>query len=310
MEVILNTAYSFCQLGQRDNQEDYRYPDKDIIEENQRFFVVCDGVGGCEKGEVASKTVCLSVCKSLSKIDLENVTFGKEEFSAMLEKVYEDLNKAANGQGNGMATTLAFVCFHKEGCSIVHIGDSRIYQVRPGEGIIFRSDDHSLVNSLVHSGAISPEQGENHPQSNVILRCVEPLAEGEQPNMVSWYMTKDIQEGDYFFLCSDGVSNQLDDDMLEKILVCSDSDVEKMRQIASLCFGSVDNNTAILVPIALVEGVVVDEVKEDLATTHRLPSCYSVSSEIQIENTNLSKGLFAVVHKFVNKFIRSCARHG
>ena len=61
MEIKLAQAYSFCQLGQRKNQEDARCPNTDVIDEKQRFFVVCDGVGGSEKGEVASSTVCHSI---------------------------------------------------------------------------------------------------------------------------------------------------------------------------------------------------------------------------------------------------------
>ena len=71
MKILLGQAYSFHQIGQRDNQEDARYPDADIAPNEQRFFVVCDGVGGSNKGEVASNAVCESFGNSLSEFDFD-----------------------------------------------------------------------------------------------------------------------------------------------------------------------------------------------------------------------------------------------
>ena len=82
MEIKLAQAYSFCQLGQRKNQEDARWPNTDIIDEKQRFFVVCDGVGGSEKGEVASSTVCHSIQEALSHVDLSAMLFTNQDSRA------------------------------------------------------------------------------------------------------------------------------------------------------------------------------------------------------------------------------------
>ena len=69
MNIKLSQSYSFCQLGVRDNQEDARYPNQDSADNNQRFFVVCDGVGGSDKGELASRTVCDSFAATLKEYD-------------------------------------------------------------------------------------------------------------------------------------------------------------------------------------------------------------------------------------------------
>lgn len=132
MNIKLSQTYSFCQIGERRNQEDARYPDQDVINRQQRFFVVCDGVGGSEKGEVASSTVCQSFADSLEHLDLEILDFGQQEFSEVLSTAYEALDAQASRASKDMGTTMTFVCFHQGGCMMAHIGDSRIYQVRPG----------------------------------------------------------------------------------------------------------------------------------------------------------------------------------
>ena len=111
MNIKLSQTYSFCQIGERKNQEDARYPDKDVISRQQRFFVVCDGVGGSEKGEVASSTVCRSFADSLEHLDLEAMDFGQQEFTEVLGDAYEALDAQASRGSQDMGTTMTFVCF-------------------------------------------------------------------------------------------------------------------------------------------------------------------------------------------------------
>ena len=260
MNIKLSQTYSFCQIGERKNQEDARYPDKDVISRQQRFFVVCDGVGGSEKGEVASSTVCQSFADSLEHLDLETMDFGQQEFTEVLGDAYEALDAQASGGSQDMGTTMTFVCFHQGGCMMAHIGDSRIYQVRPGQGIVYRSEDHSLVNSMVRAGVISPEQSIDYPQNNVITRCMEPKDPDRDRCRATVVSTTDVRRGDYFLLCTDGVLHQVKDDQLETILLSGKSDQEKCNLLATLCETSSDNNTAILVHVASVAG---NEQSED-----------------------------------------------
>lgn len=285
MEIKLAQAYSFCQLGQRKNQEDARWPNTDIIDEKQRFFVVCDGVGGSEKGEVASSTVCHSIQEALSHADLSAMLFTNQDFSMVLDVAYDALDSKANRQTKDMATTMTFVCFHQGGCMMAHIGDSRIYQVRPGHGIIYRSEDHSLVNSLVHNGIITPEQAVNHPQSNVITRYMGPKETDRDRCMATVVNTKDIQKNDYFFLCSDGVLHNLSDEELVVILSSDKSNQEKNDIIASKSFSSSDNNTAILINVAdVIDDSNEDEAPFEGSQTRPIKSKQYVSSEIASES--------------------------
>ena len=212
MKITLGQTFSFCQKGQRSNQEDARYPDCDTPDKAQRFFVVCDGVGGSEGGEVASHTVCQAFAKAMSKVDFSK-DFTNKAFNEALDAAYNALDNSAR-PGTDMATTMTFAAFHSAGATLCHIGDSRVYQIRPTQGIIYRSDDHSQVNQMVHSGIIT---------------------------------------GDYFLLCTDGVLQQLSDDQLQDVVADNCDDKEKIKKMAEQCKDSTDNNTAILIPIEQVE---------------------------------------------------------
>lgn len=283
MDIQLNTAYSFCQQGRRKYQEDSRFPDANSISGAQRFFVVCDGVGGCEKGEVASQTVCQTIGKVMAGLDL-TADFTNQHFHKVLDAAYNALDKKANDDNRDMGTTMTFVCFHACGCTMAHIGDSRIYQIRPAEGIIYRSDDHSLVNSMVHNGMLTPDEAENHPQSNVITRYMEPVEADQNRCMATVMRTEDVKAGDYFLLCTDGVLYCISDDQLLDLLNRQESDEEKMRTLATISKDSEDNNTAWLVSIKSVtqgEDVESDDDTTESEATKRMTMKTRQQEEIE-----------------------------
>ena len=269
MEIKPNQAYSFHQVGHRDYQEDSRFPATDMPKPDQRFFVVCDGVGGCEKGEVASQTVCEAFAKAMKRYDL-NDDFSNDDFQKVLGFAYNALDREVNDENKDMATTLTFLCFHGGGCTMAHIGDSRIYHIRPTEGILYRTDDHSMVNSLVHIGMLTPEEAINHPQSNVISRYMESVGSDEQRCMATVMRTVNVEAGDYFFLCTDGVLHQVTDDQLLDIICSDGTDEAKMQKIAELSKDSEDNNTAYLVPVkeVLTDAVTAESTEMRDEDTH------------------------------------------
>ena len=251
MKIYLNQPYSFCQLGKRGNQEDARYPDMDKPDKSQPFYVVCDGVGGCDDGEMASHAVCDAFGKCLKHTDWTQ-TFEVADFRKALDDAYSALYKVAGKHSKDMATTLTFICFHREGALVAHIGDSRIYHIRPEVGILYRSDDHSLVNALVHSGNLTPDEAENHPQSNYITRCMGWVKEDEERAQATVLQIADIEAGDYFILCTDGVLHNTTDDMLVEIVSEDVSDGEKCMKLATICKDSSDNNTAYILSVGKV----------------------------------------------------------
>lgn len=296
MEIKLNQAYSFHQVGKRDYQEDSRFPDMDKPSASQRFFVVCDGVGGCDKGEVASRTVCKAFDKALKDFDFTK-DFTNEDFSHVLDAAYNALDAIANQENQEMATTLTFACFHGGGCTMAHIGDSRIYQLRPSEGIVYRSDDHSMVNTMVHNGVLTPEQAINHPQGNVITRYMEPVDSDQNRCMATVMRTVDVMAGDYFFLCSDGVLHCVSDEELVDILFSDGSDEEKIKKIADQSKDSEDNNTAYMVSVAEVDTDAVtaeatEMTDEDTHATRKIKVAAQTMEEIESVQTSSKSSIW------------------
>ena len=257
MEILLKQPYSFYQLGRRANQEDARFPNEDVPQDYRSAFVVCDGVGGQDKGEVASRVIANTIGEEIQKVDL-SIPFTVCDFENVISKAYKELEKNLTEYGSEMATTMAFVCFHGSGVFVAHIGDSRIYHIRSGVGILYQSEDHSLVNALVHSGNLTPEEAENHPQSNIITRCIGKISSNSEGPAIDTYQISDIEPNDYFFLCTDGVTHCIGDQQLVSILSLPDADSEKIKTLSSICEESSDNNTAYLIGI---EDVVYDETE-------------------------------------------------
>lgn len=252
MRIELRQAYSFILQGARDNQEDSRFPETDMPQPGQRFFIVCDGVGGHEKGEVASKLVCQSMGALLAKHDwTEN--FSNADFGHVLDTAYNELDANATASNRDMATTLVFAAFHGGGMTLAHIGDSRIYHIRPDEGIIYRSDDHSMVNSMVHSGMITPDEATCDSRRHIITRYMSPTDSDQTRCMATVLRTADVKEGDFVFLCSDGVLQSVDDDILIEIISSHNSDLEIINEIKRRCQKSTDNSTATLIHVGHVE---------------------------------------------------------
>lgn len=251
MIIEVDSIYSFHQLGERENQEDSRYPDEDNPSLERAAFAVCDGVGGCDKGEVASSTVCKKI-GDLMCGHKNSDSFSDEDLKNILDQSYKALDDISDESNRGMGTTLTFLVLHSSGIMAAHIGDSRIYQIRPGEGIIYRSEDHSLVNALLRSGNLSPDKVKDHPKGNVITRCMNANDGTRDRDEATVVNLQDIAPGDYLLLCTDGVSGKIDEEDLIELYSSDQSDEEKYQYLANICKDSTDNNTAIQLHIGLV----------------------------------------------------------
>ena len=249
IDILLTQPCSFSQLGNRDSQEDSFCPA--VSDEQTSFFVVCDGVGGREHGEVASQLVCQTIEGLLADGDCSTLT--AEDVLSLVEESYTTLynNRAIN---SNMATTLALMVKTDSGMLLAHLGDTRIYQVRKDKGVIFCTKDHSLVHDLLDSGQITPEKAKNHPQRHVITKCIFVTGNREDYQIPSITLIRDILPHDIFMLCTDGVYTKLGDKTISEILSADGALKDKVREMATLCRNSCDNNTAYLVEIADVKG--------------------------------------------------------
>ena len=209
MKFQLYVPQAIHQLGKRKNQEDTIYPVAGQATADDRLFIVCDGMGGHEKGEVASAAVCEGLSQAIGELLPAGEALTDQQFESALTKAFDALDAADVAHEGKMGTTMTFLCLHKGGCLVAHIGDSRIYHLRPqSEQVLYRSRDHSLVQQLYELGEISYNEMGTSQRKNIILKAMQPFQE-ERSKATLVHIT-DILPGDYFYLCSDGMLEQME----------------------------------------------------------------------------------------------------
>lgn len=168
------------------------------------LFVVADGMGGHVGGEIASAS---TIDRLRAMTEAGTVT--PKAIEKALARAVKDIASHPEATDDGTGTTLTGVYLDTSGEDAhwvtLNIGDSRVYLVREGS-IIQITTDHSVVQELIASGRLSPEEAENHPYGNVITRAVGP-SEGVTPD----YVRLDVAQGDRFVICSDGLTKELTD---------------------------------------------------------------------------------------------------
>lgn len=239
-------------MGSRTNQEDSIFPVLNTATVADRLFILCDGMGGHESGEVASSTVC----ETISKYLLGRLNADEPLDDTVLEEAITEAYAAVNAQDSTgqkkMGTTLTFLCFHKGGCTVAHIGDSRIYHLRPSTNeILYRSRDHSLVYDLFEVGEISFDEIKTAKNKNVITRVI--MANQERPSKADIVHITNIQPGDYFYLCSDGMLEQMDDKALMEIFASDKTDEQKRSILIGETVDNSDNHSAYVIHVESVE---------------------------------------------------------
>ncbi len=252
MKYKINTPQAILEQGGRHDQEDSIFPLPGEATADSRFFIVCDGMGGHDNGEVASTTVCQAISKSMDRLHPDKEPLSDEQFREVMNEAYSALEAVYRKHKTDMGTTLAFVCLHRGGCLAAHIGDSRIYHFRPLTGeVLYRSRDHSLVQQQYELGEISYYDMFSSPQRNIILKAMQPMQhERTAPTVV--HIT-DLRKGDYLYLCTDGMLEEMDDEQLLYILKTRISDEKKAEKLINLTAGNADNHSAYLIHILDVE---------------------------------------------------------
>lgn len=277
MIINILQPQSFSEIGRKDNQEDFLWPNPENVTTDQRVFLMCDGVGGQDSGEVASQTAGTALGEYITSHWPEDGIMTKDLFNEALAFAYDELDKADTGAERKMGTTMTCIVLHRGGVLLAHIGDSRIYQIRPTladvakerSGIIYQTEDHSLVNDLLRMGEITQEEAVNFPQKNVITRAMQPNQ--ERRSRADIINITDVQQGDFFFLCSDGVLEKVNNLTLGNILANKELDNNaKIASIKSISdSGTRDNYTCWLVPIGEIMPEEIDmtlmDDEEDLS---------------------------------------------
>jgi len=269
MKITIRKPLGYTQIGRKDQQEDAVWPLFSEVTPNNPCIVLCDGVGGSKHGEIASQTSSKVIGEYLTKIIKEKNFVSDADMQQAVNLAYDELEKIDNEPAEkgtvSMATTLTCVCLHKDGILAAHMGDSRIYHVRPGQGLLYQSDDHSLVNALLKAGELTIEEAKNFPRKNVITKAIQPHTDRRFKAEVQ--LLTDVQSGDYIFLCCDGVLEQLTNERLIEILSMNCSDKEKLTLLeAESTDKTRDNYTAYLIHIDKVIGVSSLVQDEEIST--------------------------------------------
>lgn len=253
------TPYTIFEQGARDYQEDYLSPKHNEASQSDRVFILCDGMGGHSAGEVASRIVCETMSASVKKNSPDSEgSFSDDIFRQALNDAYDVLDDADDGAVKKMGTTMTFLKFHSDGCTVAHIGDSRVYHIRPGKTmedtrILFQTRDHSLVNDLVRIGEMTPEEARTSRQKNVITRAIQPNM--ERRSSADIHHISDILPGDYFLMCSDGILENMEDNHIRNIFSEQGGDaLTKVDIITKATAENRDNHSAFIIRIDDVEG--------------------------------------------------------
>ena len=209
------------------------------FDEARAVFAVADGMGGHLAGEVASRMAIEAVQRMARENERPGIAALREAVACAHETIL------AHAQDHiecaGMGTTLSVLWLSRSYAYIAHVGDSRIYRLREGS-LTQITQDHSLVEELVRAGLITREQARTHPRRNIITRALGTHGENEPDLLVT-----DVQDGDVFLLCTDGLTGMVPDDEIERTLRDCGIEAAADRLLAlALDAGGRDNVTLIL----------------------------------------------------------------
>ena len=228
------------------NQDAYTV---EMLDKHTLLCVVCDGMGGAKSGDVAS-----SLASDVFSQEVK-VSWKSDMDAAAIDQMLKNALKLANftvydqsrqfEEFSGMGTTMVAALVQSKGTTVLNVGDSRAYKIN-SEGIWQITADHSLVQLMLNRGELTPEEARNYPGKNYITRAVgtESMTEGD-------LFHEKLERGTYLLLCSDGLTNLLDDqEILFEVIHGADKqaccqtlvDIAKRR-------GAPDNVTCVLVEI-------------------------------------------------------------
>lgn len=237
----------------RENNEDkyeFYIPDSDqMIAAKGLAFVVADGMGGHEAGQIASEIAIKTFLETY-------YTYPGSETEAALRTAVAGANRFVLDVGRaipsrrGMGCTLSVLVLLQDVGFIAQVGDSRVYRFRRGVTELL-TVDHTWVEQMVLHGALSREEAESHPNRHMLLRAIGSETESE-PDL---YMFQ-LEEGDTYLLCSDGVTNHVPDEKINEFLgAVGPSEAARNLVNAALAGGGSDNATVLVVRVDALESV-------------------------------------------------------
>lgn len=238
-------SFSITDIGmKRSVNQDYLYCNENAIGKLPNLFIVADGMGGHRAGDYASR-LCVDKVKEavLSSAMHTPVSIFEEAIEYANRAVYGEA--ADNEEYEGMGTTFVGAVLYDTTLYVANIGDSRLYVMHDGLKQI--TEDHSLVEEMVKTGELRKEDARIHPNKNIITRAL-----GTTKNVIADYFELELQKEDIILMCSDGLTNMVEDDEIAQILKNFGGDLEvageKLIARANE-YGGKDNIAIILIQV-------------------------------------------------------------
>lgn len=241
-------AFGTTDIGQkRSINQDSIFVSETSIGKLPNLFIVADGMGGHKAGDVASRTSVETFVDFIIHTEMSDpVSIIDAAIKQANDKVFELASN--NPDYVGMGTTFVVACVIDDKVYIANVGDSRLYLIN--NDIVQITRDHSLVEEMVSIGELARNEARTHLKKNIITRAV-----GVEQNVVADIFQIDIQSGDKLLLCSDGLSNMVEDYDIKKVVTGNESVKDSVLQLVDMANanGGKDNISAVLIQPQLEE---------------------------------------------------------
>jgi protein phosphatase len=230
--------------------QDYVFVSENPVGNLPNLFVVADGMGGHNAGDYASSHAVQTLVDEIRRdADFNPIKVIRHAIETANTEILERSRREEHLRGMGTTIVVCTVVGHY--AYVANVGDSRLYVI---QGEIHQvTKDHSLVQEMVRMGEIKPEEARNHPDKNIITRAV-----GVLPEVTADFFEISLKPGDEILMCSDGLTNMIEDDEIRHIVLGQRDIVEKAEKLIETANrnGGKDNITVVLIePFS-------DEVKE------------------------------------------------
>ena len=222
------------------NQDSIYYSDKPVGP-LPNLYIVADGMGGHRAGDQASKMAIDIAVDFIKKSTIENpIAVLKRAMIFANNEIYKTASRDPDLRG--MGTTMVAAVIQDEKLYVANIGDSRLYSI--GNDIKQITMDHSLVEELIRDGKLERKKGRNHPEKNIITKAM-----GSKEEVIPDFFEIDINPEDKYLLCSDGLSNMVEDDEIRDIVI-DNEDLNKTTQALvdrANYYGGADNISVVII---------------------------------------------------------------
>lgn len=204
-------SYCITDVGQKKaTNQDFVYRSDEPVGNLPNLYIVADGMGGHKAGDYASHYMAETLIESVTEDEEKNpIKIIRKAIEQANEKVLE--KSLSDEELAGMGTTVVVATVIGHYLYVANVGDSRLYLIT--DKITQITKDHSLVEEMVRIGEINREQARNHPDKNIITRAV-----GIEKKVKIDFFDMRLEKGNLILMCSDGLSNMLEDSQIEKII--------------------------------------------------------------------------------------------